>query len=265
MIIMPNPEYPGFIRKHPAHHPPVHRHNQPTILHVSVCTSPRRDILATEPVHVVLRRTWTEARRWRVGYYVVMPDHRHLFCAPGTWLSEPVKKWCTYWKRQAARYDPLLKGCWEQDCWDTQMRTVEHYERKLEYVRRNPVRAAPLYQRPTIPSPNFHRDPEPRAHQETFVLHDGTIKQDKSRQENRDGKRAIFETVTARPLRITVEIGDRTQADDDRAGQDHPGKPRIKVNQQLLQTHKVPGSLGRIRDGAPDEDDRHIKKEGRRR
>jgi len=82
---MPDPEYPGFIRKRPAHPGPVDRHNQPTILHVSICTSPRRNILATDSMHTVLCRAWSEARRWRVGYYVVMPDHVHML------LSVPPK------------------------------------------------------------------------------------------------------------------------------------------------------------------------------
>ncbi len=29
---------------------------------------------------------------------------------------------------------------WQRDFWDTQMRTKEHYEEKLFYVRMNPVR-----------------------------------------------------------------------------------------------------------------------------
>jgi hypothetical protein len=33
-----------------------------------------------------------------------------------------------------------MMGIFEWDCLDTQMRTVGHYCRKLEYVRLNPVR-----------------------------------------------------------------------------------------------------------------------------
>jgi REP element-mobilizing transposase RayT len=131
---------PGFIRKHPAHPVPVRRHNTPVILHVSVCTNPRRDILAAMEVHAALRQVWTKADHWCVGYYVIMSDHLHLFCAPARWDCVTVKDWATFWKRQVVRRLPFLKGCWESDCWDTQMRDQEHYIQKLEYVQNNPVR-----------------------------------------------------------------------------------------------------------------------------
>ena len=36
---------------------------------------------------------------------------------------------------------PALRSVFQKDCWDRQMRDAEHYERRLEYVRQNPVRA----------------------------------------------------------------------------------------------------------------------------
>jgi hypothetical protein len=30
---------------------------------------------------------------------------------------------------------------WQPDCWDTQLRSGEHYHEKWEYVRQNPMRA----------------------------------------------------------------------------------------------------------------------------
>ena len=131
---------PRFIREHPAHPTPVQRHNEPVILHVSICTSPRRDILASHRVHDALRSAWTEAGHWCVGYYMIMPDHVHLFCAPARWDHVEVKQWATFWKRRAVREYAFLKSCWESDCWDTQMRSQEHYVIKLEYVQHNPVR-----------------------------------------------------------------------------------------------------------------------------
>ena len=29
---------------------------------------------------------------------------------------------------------------WQPDCWDTQMRSYDHYVEKVAYVRQNPVR-----------------------------------------------------------------------------------------------------------------------------
>jgi REP element-mobilizing transposase RayT len=33
-----------------------------------------------------------------VGYYLLMPDHLHLFAAPHN-LNIPLNRWMTYWKR----------------------------------------------------------------------------------------------------------------------------------------------------------------------
>ena len=45
-----------------------------------------------------------------------------------------------YWKRLAGEVCPELVGRWQKDCWDTQMRDLDHYTEKLSYVRMNPVR-----------------------------------------------------------------------------------------------------------------------------
>ena len=131
-------QYPS--RKHPVHFTPLERHNAPILLHVTVCTKPRRKILANESVHTILRNTWEEASAWRIGYYLIMPDHIHLFCAPGYSGRFRIKTWVTYWRRLCARRDSALKGIWQEDCWDTQIRNQQHYARKLDYVAHNPVR-----------------------------------------------------------------------------------------------------------------------------
>ena len=128
-------------RKHPAHCPPVHRHNRPIIILLTVCIRDRRHLLAHPDVHSALRDTWAAGTAWNVGTYVIMPDHIHLFCTP--MLAEspgPIMQWTGAWKRLASARCPLLAGQWQRDGWDTQMRNAVHYHRKLEYVRQNPVR-----------------------------------------------------------------------------------------------------------------------------
>jgi putative transposase len=127
-------------RRRPAHPAPVHRHNRPTILHVTVCTARRAEILARVDVHEGLRVAWSRTRQWLVGYYLVMPDHVHLFCAPGVHDPEHINDWLAYWKRLAGDELTGLRSAWQADGWDTQMRTQDHYMRKLEYVAENPVR-----------------------------------------------------------------------------------------------------------------------------
>ena len=69
-----------------------------------------------------------------------MPDHVHLFATPGVMHPENIKQWATYWKRLFSESLPQMKGCFQRDCWDTQMRDRSHYDEKLAYMRENPVR-----------------------------------------------------------------------------------------------------------------------------
>jgi len=94
-------------RKHPAHPPVVETFNRSIIVYVTVCTKDRRPVLANAVMHELLCRAWDGAGHWRVGRYVVMPDHIHFFCAPGTYPPTSVKKWVEYWKGNIAR---ALKG-----------------------------------------------------------------------------------------------------------------------------------------------------------
>ena len=126
--------------RNPPHFAPVRRHNQPIILHVTVTVDGRDAILANDRVHNVLAEAWRQADLWRVGEYVIMPDHVHFFCSPGTADGYPVRRWVGYWKRIAGNMDETLKRRFQEDCWDTQMRDRDHYEEKLSYVRQNPVR-----------------------------------------------------------------------------------------------------------------------------
>jgi putative transposase len=135
------------MRHHPAHPVPVQRHNEPTILLVSVCVWRRHALLANADVHVALVEAWRETPGWVVGNYMIMPDHVHVFCAPDTDRRTDVKGWAQDWKRALGERQPALAGQFQYDCWDTQMRSRGHYCRKLEYVAENPVRAG-LVERP---------------------------------------------------------------------------------------------------------------------
>lgn len=130
-------------RKHPAHMPPVERHNEPIIIFLTVCTDDRKEILATTETSAAIVSAWRQAGRWLVGRYVIMPDHIHLFCAPATIEFEPLKLWVRYWKNEASKHWPRIAEhpIWQRDFWDTQLRRHESYAEKWEYVRNNPVRA----------------------------------------------------------------------------------------------------------------------------
>ena len=127
-------------RTYPAHPIPVPHHNTPVVVQVTVCTHERKPLLANQRTHLCLRSKWAEAKHWRVGNYVIMPEHVHLFCVPGTIPTEPLACWIGYWKRMVSREFPESRPLWQKDFWDTQMRTLAQYTEKLSYVRMNPVR-----------------------------------------------------------------------------------------------------------------------------
>ena len=149
-------------RHRPAHQPAVESGNQAILMFVTVCTKDRRAVLANPRVHEALLATWASARDWRVGRYVIMPDHVHFFCAPGRHDYPALSKWMAYWKSLVVRkekgfgplaiphgpggtgpsmgkYGPAL--VWQRDYWDRQLRSGESYSEKWAYVRANPVRA----------------------------------------------------------------------------------------------------------------------------
>jgi len=56
---------------------------QPTLVFVTICTKGRKPWLATDTNHRLLRTIWREATYWKVGPYVIMPNHLHFFAWPG--------------------------------------------------------------------------------------------------------------------------------------------------------------------------------------
>jgi len=103
--------------RHPAHPPPVDINQRPTILHVNVCTKDRERSLDNANAMAALKASWVKSTQWIVGYFMIMPDHIHLFCAPGCHDPEPVRRWCGYWKRLVGAEMPTLKGGFQEDCW----------------------------------------------------------------------------------------------------------------------------------------------------
>jgi putative transposase len=87
-----------------------------------------------------LVKLWREeAAAWRVGYYLIMPDHMHFFCTPHD-LHFGIDKWIEFWKRQFSRRH--LEKLWkcQRKSFHHQMRDRIEYEEKLIYVCENPLR-----------------------------------------------------------------------------------------------------------------------------
>jgi len=133
-----NPSTPPPQRKHPTHgvEPTIFK---PTIVFVTVCTKDRRPWLANAAVHDLLRSVWLDARAWRVGRYVIMPDHLHFFTSPGE-PDLPLENWIRFWKSQLSKRYKEQRCRWQTDHWDQRLRSGENYDEKWNYVRLNPVR-----------------------------------------------------------------------------------------------------------------------------
>jgi putative transposase len=113
---------------------------RPTIVFVTVCTKDRRPWLATKLNHDALLKIWSDANAWVIGRYVLMPDHVHLFAAPGR-HELPLDNRVRLRKSRFTHANRISEQKWQVDHWDTRLRSGESYDEKWTYVRNNPVRA----------------------------------------------------------------------------------------------------------------------------
>ena len=130
-------------RRHPAHQMVFEQVNRSTIIFVTVCAKDRKPIFAKPIIHDLIVQSWHKAHLWIVGRYIIMPDHIHFFCTPTLHEYPALKKWIQYWKALVSRKWPVLneQPIWQQDFWDTQLRTGDSYSEKWHYMQNNPVRA----------------------------------------------------------------------------------------------------------------------------
>ena len=130
-------------RKRPIHLPAFENCNRSVIQFVTVCTHDRQKVLANDETHALFRDLWNDDSVYRVGRYVIMPDHLHLFCSPNKYPIQSLGRWVRFWKSRVATQFPLEldKKLWQRDHWDRQLRRGDSYSEKWQYVVRNPVRA----------------------------------------------------------------------------------------------------------------------------
>jgi putative transposase len=96
-------------RQAPAHGAHIFL-GQPNIFFVTVNAKDREACLATAEEQSWLVRLWQqEATAWRVGYYLLMPDHVHFFCSPYD-LHFGIDTWIAFWKHQFSRAHPDWAG-----------------------------------------------------------------------------------------------------------------------------------------------------------
>jgi REP element-mobilizing transposase RayT len=114
---------------------------------ITTCTAGRRPVLIEPVVVASLRAEWLAAESrhgWRVGRYVIMPDHVHFFAAPvgdAKALSEFVGRWKEWTAKAALRILGGESPFWQHRFFDHVLRSRASFAEKWEYVRQNPVRA----------------------------------------------------------------------------------------------------------------------------
>ena len=122
---------------------PVHgvyiKSGEPAIVFLTVCTKDRTPWLLEPGVHESLADIWQKAGAWLVGYYLLMPDHIHLFCAPQD-TQHTLTAWVRFWKTNFTRAGLAQGRDWQRDYWDTRLRRSENYTEKWKYIQQNSVR-----------------------------------------------------------------------------------------------------------------------------
>jgi REP element-mobilizing transposase RayT len=129
-------------RRRPVHFPPIERGNRPVIVFLTVCTANRKLLLDNDEAAALLLEAWAAADHWLVGRYIILPDHMHLFCAPGRHDALSLQRWVVFWKGHVSKRwpDPVQQPIWHPNFWDTQLRLGQSYSQKWDYVRNNAVR-----------------------------------------------------------------------------------------------------------------------------
>jgi putative transposase len=114
--------------------------NNPTILFDTVCISPRGHFLNNQAAHECLIEIWKAADHWKVGRYVIMPDHIHYFVLDCNSLTK-FENWVRYWKSQFTKIYTPTNFRWQSDHWDYRIRSSRQYDDKFNYMLENPKRA----------------------------------------------------------------------------------------------------------------------------
>jgi len=131
--------YPDSGRKTPAHGAHIDL-NRPNIFFVTVNAKDRVPWIGQPEVRSSLVQIWQQSTQaWRVGYYLLMPDHVHFFCAPFN-LRFGIDQWIEYWKSAFRRANLNEIWTWQRGAFHHRLRNRFEYEEKLSYTRLNPCR-----------------------------------------------------------------------------------------------------------------------------
>ncbi len=117
------------------------------VFFITACVDGRQPLLAPPTAARILVDEWRTAHRrhgWRIGRYVIMPDHVHWFATPlddSADLSRFVGAWKEWTAKRIARVQSAVLPLWQPRFFDHVLRSEESYAEKRAYVLNNPVRA----------------------------------------------------------------------------------------------------------------------------
>ncbi|MBM3983033.1 MAG: hypothetical protein FJ304_22720 [Planctomycetes bacterium] len=117
------------------------------IFFITACVAQREPRLANDVFHDIAVEVWRNCEQhygWKVGQYVIMPDHIHFFASAAPTarpLSVFVGRWKEWTTKYLARRHAAPTPLWQAEFFDHVLRSSESYEEKSTYVLNNPVRA----------------------------------------------------------------------------------------------------------------------------
>ena len=113
-----------------------------TIIFCTVCADDRGTWCAFGEVMSHLHEIWLhEAKDWRVGQYLLMPDHIHFFATPSRKCTSSVERWTSFWKDRFSKRCKRLEWRWQRGVFHHRMRSEAELREQELYVLNNPVEA----------------------------------------------------------------------------------------------------------------------------
>lgn len=87
--------------------------------------------------------THFDSERYTLCSYVLMPNHVHVLFQPreGNCLQDILHSWKSYTSKEIQKLTGGRGQLWQEGYWDRLIRSPQHLDRCIRYVRENPLKA----------------------------------------------------------------------------------------------------------------------------